>query len=373
MEAAVLEILAPGRVRVAIKGEALQARTQTPLVPGQRLLVQVEQLSPRVVLRMVAPGEASREKLLAHLRSHLVQQEPLGEPLLRLRGLLQAALRAPAQGNEPRGLSGPRPLMESLLRLLDRAVFQEPGKEAKTLPELFRLLGLTLERDLRRMVEGRGKVPEDFPPTLKSEALRLLARIPRPEPSSQGRAPALRPDSPASEASPERPAAPASGPEGFQATLRQAAETLVRNIEFQQLLNALNHETGRPLYFQIPLALPEGLATAELLVEQRDGSAQRGSRVYTLVFLLDLTRLGFLRLEAVLRDSRVDLHVWTEREPVSRWIREAFPELRQRLAERGLVLGTATCGIRPREAAERIEEGRFCPPWVFPRLLDVRA
>ena len=112
--------------------------------------------------------------------------------------------------------------------------------------------------------------------------------------------------------------------------------------------------------FEIPLALAQGTAILQFLVE-RDGSAadQAGDTVWKLAFSIDLEPVGPVHAQLRLRGARIAATLWAERAETAESFRRRLDDLRRMLAEGAVEIGDIQVRAgRPRDRGPA-RAGRF--------------
>jgi hypothetical protein len=104
--------------------------------------------------------------------------------------------------------------------------------------------------------------------------------------------------------------------------------------------NAVRSERGAPLWLPLPACPDAGLRDARMFfVAERDAGGDRtgpGDVPFTIVLLLDLTRLGELRVDVLLRDDTVDVTFLTLRSDAVPALHAGLDDLRKQLQDAGL-------------------------------------
>ncbi len=138
----------------------------------------------------------------------------------------------------------------------------------------------------------------------------------------------------------------------MMSTIRGALDTL----EFNQLSQQFAKQESQPLILNFPNPFSQHDKSFKVYVRKMDdsegGDAKKGDRQgFNAVFMLDLTALGALQIDAKVRDRAVTVQFAVENESVAGFIEMNLPELSQALNEIGCS-GTATCCIKkPEEMA----------------------
>jgi Flagellar hook-length control protein FliK len=120
--------------------------------------------------------------------------------------------------------------------------------------------------------------------------------------------------------------------------IRQQVQQALQTIEFQQLANLFAHQEHQSLLLQFMHPSFATSHTAQLYcrVDPSDASTPPDeSRGYTLVFLLDFTSLGPIRIDAVVRQAHITATISTAEAAVADFITTHTPLLRARLQALG--------------------------------------
>lgn len=135
--------------------------------------------------------------------------------------------------------------------------------------------------------------------------------------------------------------------------VKQAADS----IELRQLSNQFAKQENNPVLIQIPDPLNTQNGTAKLYFrnDAKGGEAGRdGKKDFSLVFLLDMTTLGSLRIDARLNGNDLSAQIAVENRDVANFIDSQAGELQARLQEIGF---NATVSCQAREKVEmQVEE-----------------
>lgn len=121
----------------------------------------------------------------------------------------------------------------------------------------------------------------------------------------------------------------------------------VSNIELQQLTHHFAREEHHPLLLQLPQHLlgEEERFKIYILPDSGDGSGESAdphNRPFNLVFLLHLSALGELRIEARVHRNEISIHIIGTHAEAVRFIQEHVPELEASLHEQGFSLSVTS-------------------------------
>jgi flagellar hook-length control protein FliK len=156
--------------------------------------------------------------------------------------------------------------------------------------------------------------------------------------------------------------------------LRQVQRS-IQNIELQQLSNLFAHAEHQPILLQLTHPMFAAAYTAQLYVRNNASQQQaqhQGRQDYTLVFLLDFTELGALRVDASVRDSQVQATINVEQQAAADFVAAHLPDLTARLHALGFQAHVDCC---THEKVSREVDATLTrlPIPEASRLVDIRA
>lgn len=155
-------------------------------------------------------------------------------------------------------------------------------------------------------------------------------------------------------------------------TLRQGLD----NIELHQLANQFARQENQPIYLQIPNPFAPGDKSIRLFVrlpaEEDSGEKKKGKRVYRLTFLLNLSRLGNLRVDSQVHGQDLSVTLQAEQKPVADFIESRSPEFQTQMAGYGFNTHV-TCCVRDKVERDADQEG--LPLFIDgnSKLVDIRT
>ena len=327
VEARVMEKLDGGRFIIRIGGNHLTAEAEPSLRPGQVLTLRVESLNPRVLLSVLAPPE---ERITADfLRGFRSNPEALPQGLAGLAEILGGK-----QGDVLARLAG-RETTTALSEMLKAVLpVKEHFDRGFSLRDAARTLGMLLESDLKKALEGAGGDKAPVASTLKSNLMKLIDDL-------QGKI--QLPGFDRSDARAVREMMP-------------ALEQTVRAVENQQVLNVHFQETEGKLFFQVPLLLPGLAGKANIFIHDESGRPGGEGRLkaFRVVFALDMDALGDVLAQAHFRDKDVVVRICCGNEETAAFVDGLLPQLEQQLIAAGCRVAELTARAEPgvRQAAE---------------------
>ena len=311
VEGRVLRSFSSGDVLLLINGKQTLARSHVPLKAGDRLLLRVERVSPVSILRIETldgknPRAPDVSRILAAVKGNLWktvcdrldrEELPLADTE-RFRGMAAGA-------RETFSRSG-----DALKRVIERSGFCWEGKLRQAVLE-----GNTGEDHLRRLVEGDVKGLLSRLHAAGGEKNRLLGRL----------------------------------------------MDTIRDI---QVLNFQGLKQDHRIFLPMPLQFPDGFfPVGELLVhlpvDEETGYGEKGDtkREYRIVFLLELSGLGPLRVDLSVRGRQVGASFLLAGERAGRRVKRNLRTFADRLRERGFSIRYMECRLRdPAEVSRSLAE-----------------
>lgn len=341
--------LEDGLYQIQLRGKTLQARSNLVFKPGDRVQVEVGQVSPGIILTPVTEDRSRTSARAALVRAALLANDKMGRLYNALReslfGLSEGAASAAGTGDIAR------------IRELLKGVVLEEGSKAEKIRDALNHGGLFFESKVKalllsgRRVQGglQGILRDDLKGNIMGLALRLQELTEHLSPGT------VKDD---------------------LARLGEAIADYTRSVEAKEVINHLLSLNGRPFHFEIPLMIGEHIETLELYYEQlqhQSGKGERrGSRGYRVVLILDFPRGGRVTADLVLWSRSIDCRFMTEAKPLADLISANLPRLSAGLQAAGLTVSSLRADWGTKEAASRVEteEERFIDAL---RLIDLQA
>lgn len=362
VEGRVLKTFGQNQALVRFRGVDLMAVTQSRFAEGQKIVGKVESVNPQFTISLI-PGEtASEAKSAGMLRLLLPSKAPMGETLARALDAVRG---------EPAGTAGqPGDVLKSLANDMEKLMSANLEKLApQDVQQALKNSGVYLESLLRKAVEGlvtRQELKTGLATDLKanlSKALNivegkiadLVANLkPQPQiksapneapPGQSQPQPASKQSADMAQTAPSpKPAVNAALNEGETAfrelsRLHETAKSLrsaLSNIELTQLLNSAGKKAGAVgegvLLYQIPYMQNGSPETAKVYLkpeEDGEGSGGEGKKggPRSLVFMLNMTRLGQVRVDVTVGEGHARGFIYVENDDVAGHVKESLKEL----------------------------------------------
>ncbi len=309
-----------GRFLLTLKNALVSADSEVPLKPGQKLLVRVEQVQPRILLSVAANDAPETAMINGYLKLHRAAPDSLAA-LMREAGIF---LNSKNLGELTRYLSAKN--VEGILSLIQKMILSpENLKDPLFLKQFVSGLGLLWESDLRKLLQDSSgdTGTKEQRNTIKGLLMELsadLASIPGEEVplnSKTGRA---------------------------LSRLADFVDRSIKSIEAQQVINVLAQEKGSPYILQIPLPPSEGPGTGDIFIEfDEKASGKEGGSRYAVVIFLSLDAVGDLMIETRVTGQTIGCLIKCESREVCDFISSSAGELGRRLASLGYTIDRLSC------------------------------
>jgi Flagellar hook-length control protein FliK len=338
---ATVAALEDGVLWLGWRGSLFAARTNLPLVPGQSYDFVVTATEPHVMLSTV--GANNQPPAAAALVAASHPGPAPSEWLAPLQDLLARLLAVPQGG---------------LANAHDRAALAGFARALQAVNN-----GAFTAADLQALQQGLGHDQE-------ARVLRLAMM------------PAERLDQEVASLQTTRKAAallqllgdPAQNQR--QQKVHDVAQALVTGLNHIEAENATRAEQGAPLWLPLPANPAAGLRDARLFLlppgeeGKQGGDAAPAADVFTVVLLLDLSRLGALRVDVTLRGDRVHASFLAVESTTVEKLTPALATLREALTGAGLLVD----GLQVRRVAGRLPVADLAVrPRTSNALVDVHA
>lgn len=346
LNALVSNQLPTGELVLRVAGQQITATADIPVQQGSRLLLEVKQLEPVPILRVLnpapgaAPGGAGNVQLVS-LSANALAGPPLAQTMVSAQNAASALSALPA-------------LAESLTQLLRLAPRAEQLLQPQALAQALGSSGVVMEGSVRAAAEGRAPFPDR---DIKASLFRALAQLD----GALAQAEALR-----------MPAATAE----MLIELRRELEAGVGRITLHQLASHPGDEhSPKTQHFEIPVVLGAGTHSLTIVITaaddqgtQQDAADRDEDNAWKMLLRFSPPKLGPLTVSMRLAGEIVDLRFAAARADVRALIDAGMPTLGRTLESRGLKLHTtaaATLANTPEPGAPSATSN--------PQNLDVRA
>jgi len=357
VDALVREKLDGQKVVLVMKNQHIMADSEIPLAEGEKIAVKVDQLQPKVVLRVLSQDQAEAGRLK--------EMQPIKEYLLLHRSnpeALKAVITESQDVLTPQMLDGlARNLNQEDLKVLVKSfqdiVFTKSSTgEPDFVKDYISKLGLVQENNLMKIVKDQVKEGRTGVPVSKGEAETTApddaGRVKTAADNLKVQLMRLSDDI---ERLFEKGAVKDEKVAQQLNRLGDFAGRAVKSLESQQVVNVLMQESDNRFMLQIPFQLQGGIRMAEVYVEKdRDaGRKDPEGRSYRVVFFLDMDAIGSVMVDANIREKRISCTMKCETEPVRAFAAAQLPVLENSLAAQGYQIDFFSCSLEKSIAEEK--------------------
>ena len=135
--------------------------------------------------------------------------------------------------------------------------------------------------------------------------------------------------------------------EKFIGKMMAQVNQAISNIELQQLTHHFSKQEQHPLLLQLPenILSEEDRFKVYILPDQREGAGQKpdsADRIFNLIFLLNLSSLGDLRIETKLVKEDISIHIAGSNSDAIQFIQAHVPELEDVFQEEGFTISVSS-------------------------------
>ncbi len=298
----------PQHAVMRFKGQDILVETRSPLPRQVEILFQVEEVQPKVVLKMVPEGDTENRQIRSLLKRVLSTNPSLEEMSTSLSGLGKIKMdQIPEPAQKP---------FQELLALLKRFSFPfSSSSGSNSLSTLLAQSGLFWETKIKRLAE-EGKeesLPGLIPGDLKGLVLALRSRLKSlPRQTIPGKDLALMDD------------------------LTRGLDQLAQKIEMVQILNLMHSGPQERFSFLLPLWIENRLQFVELNLSfpRREADSSEPEEI-SLFFLLLLAQWGKMKIEVKVNEKNLFCLFRCSDPGGSKYIHQALPDLSARLNQLG--------------------------------------
>ncbi len=308
LEGFVVRQIDPHHLVMRIQKQEFWAETQVPLPTGTKFSLQVEEIHPRVILRILPGDDGMAPEMLALIKRSL----PLDLSLNQLASRFVPLLSSP-DGKMPAKIQEP---LRLLLNLINRFSLPLPANP-ETIREIILSSGIFWESRLKGAV--REKKTGDLGDLIRGDLKGLLSILKQELEGS---------------------AVADTGKSGARQQiddLLKGVDSYLRKIELYQLLNVRSPEEGPRFHLLLPLMFGQDLGFGELhldLPEGKKGASQKEESLLT--FLLNWPEGGRIRVDIKVRGEEIFGQFQTNDPRWRSLLEEGMGELTGQLQSMGL-------------------------------------
>jgi hypothetical protein len=129
---------------------------------------------------------------------------------------------------------------------------------------------------------------------------------------------------------------------GIIKILAELSQHSTARIETNQALNVLAQLQGDPIRFELPMLVGQQLVNVQMSVQQQGqqpsdqtGQGSGSDQSYHVLFALELSGLGNMRVDASISDTSVQARIYSDQAGAGQFIRSHIQRLETRLQDMG--------------------------------------
>lgn len=307
LRATVIDPVDPLHTLIRIKGEEILVENRgASLTQGRELTLRVEEIHPKVILKIIPEEDFPWGRIESFLRKYLSADWPLEKLAEKLAGLW----RISPETMDPEVQNTLRELFSLVNHFSFLASPLDPGEFQMIVAQS----GLFWEAKLRRLLEGQRE--DSFDSLLKGDLKSLLLKLKSQLNSwvEQNRIPE------------------ATGIEN----IAKALDQFVDKIELYQILNLSQAESMENVLLLFPLWVHNNLQFVELNFSfPRQGAETSAEEEFSIFFLLHFPDWGRVRIEVRVKGKSLYCSFTVSAPKVKEILDRALPELSARLHQAG--------------------------------------
>ena len=321
LEATVMKALPGSQYLMNIKNSSMLADSQMPLTAGEKITVQVEKLTPAILLRVISSTQGEAAVINKYLLLHRSNPVALGEIFSKIGELLTNSKSLPPS------LMIINANLEKISQLSEKIIVSGITQPfVNNLTNYAKILGLNMEHDLvKYLVQGSKISKGDDQTSVKRLFMDILQNLN-----------AFMGDV-------------SNIDDTLLNQLKQLcsfAEESISALEAHQILNVVSRESDGPYILQIPFAFPEGVRMQDIYIERENeqGKADEGKGAsFRMTIFLDLDQIGEITLDARFKGKKVDFVFHCQNEYISHFVGNYLDELKVKLEWAGYDVGGLQC------------------------------
>lgn len=321
VEATVLKALPGNQYLLNIKDSSLVADSQVPLTAGEKITLQVDKLTPAILLRVTSSTKAEADVINKYLLLHRSNPAALGEIFSKIGELLASSKSLPPS------LAIISTNLEKISQLSEKILISGINQSyVNNMTDYAKSLGLNMEHELvKYLVQGATISKGGNQTSVKRLFMDLLSTLN----ASLGDVGNLD-DVLVKQLK----------------QLRSFSEESILSLETQQILNVLSRESDGPYILQLPFSFPEGVRMQDIYIEREQGQEEEGegkSASFRMTIFLDLDQMGEITMDARFQGKRIECIFHCENEEISHFVGIYLDELKEKLAGAGYDVGGLQC------------------------------
>jgi len=337
--------LANGHIQISIQGVTVE--TPAPKMVAQGDLLMLRMIKSPAQFQFVSVQKNIAEKAMAVVKNNIsVSQEPLAQSMSAIRTLIPTLIKADLP--DIKGLGQLNAWMTA-----SQSSPQQPIN-GEHLARLIGESGTGLESKLLGLIQ---KLAHN--PALQQDLKTIMLQLANIQTQSGN-----------------------INHAGLIKILSELGHHGATRIETTQALNVLAQIQGDPIRFELPMLLGQQLVNVQMSLQQQYQQPSNDSepggapkQAYSVLFALELSGLGNLRVDASISDTSVHARIYSEQADAGQFIRNHIQRLQTRLQDLGYkeVFLLASQAAPDTEKQRRFDQLTHLAPVSSLNLLDVIA
>jgi len=334
----VLKVIDNSSAFVRLNEFEVLANTTKGLTNGEHLTVQVESLTPQIIMRLIGADLLLEDKLISLLKRLPVQQVNFGKSIENL-------IKSISNSKSESMLKFKEVLLNFPLKLSQDIKAEDIRKAIKD-------SGIFYEKKFLKLIEtGSSKESiKELNHDIKNQLMSFIKEFELNNDNTKK-----------------------------NIDIITGAKRLINSIESHQSANILTQSDSKinleqkGFIFQIPYLIQNEFKTIKFFLKNKKGGKgeEKLKEEYSLVFILDMINTGMLRINVSIKGKNVYCNINTEKEKVASFLRQSIPDLVKQLSLIGLN-ATVECSVARKEYISKEPIHDFLNVGNF-QLLDITA
>jgi hypothetical protein len=321
VEATVMKALPGNQYLLNIKNANMLADSQVPLTAGEKITLQVEKLTPGILLRVTSSTQGETDVINKYLLLHRSNPTALGDIFSKIGELLANSKSLPPS------LATISSNLEKISQLSEKILISGANRSyVNNMTDYAKSLGLNMEHDLvKYLVQGAKISKGEDQASVKRLFMDIMNTLKASMDNVSNLDDALL---------------------NQLKQLRSFSEESLSSLETQQILNVLSRESDGPYILQLPFAFPEGVRMQDIYIEREKEQGtedERKAASFRMTIFLDLDLMGELTLDTKFQGKKIDCVFHCQNHEISSFVGTYLDELKGKLEGAGYDVGGLQC------------------------------
>jgi hypothetical protein len=307
------------KVLLQIKNSTLTADCHSPLQKGEKLTLNVAQLHPSIILKIIGHETSDPQKVNEFLKMFRSNPEALKDLITKTKDLFT--------GKNSVELSNyiDKKDLQLMIKLLDKIIIDKRSvTNSLLIKDYIEALGLTFEKNLRKALSDPTILSNEKKfHNLKEILLKISSSL-----QNQQTFPDL------------------NGVETKEkiAQVLNLSEMAGKLIEQIQIFNSIALEQDNIFMLQIPFQYPDGIRMQDIFIEaDSKRTASSADKKYRVVLFLSMDILGEVAVDASIRNRNLNCTIKCENQEVCNFISSLLPDLQEKLSSISYNVASLKC------------------------------